>query len=888
MSRMRVVSSILLSMGCASVAAAADRFEEIRSYIRAELVRRSVPSISVAVARDGKILWEEGFGWADREQRIPATQHTVYSLASISKPFTATGLMTLVQAGKIDLNEPINAYLGNAKLRARVGDAREATVLRVANHTSGLPSHVNFFYVDERAQRPSMDETILRYGNLVTVPGERFTYSNLGYGLLDYVIERASGVSYGEFMRREVFVPLGLTRTSIDIDPALRPYSATRYDVDGRALPFYGFDHPGASAVYSSAHDLVRFGMFHLKAHLPDQKAILSDASIDRMQHNRASGGADRYSIGFESYERNGQRSLGHSGGMPGVSTWMQLFPKQKLAVVVLGNGTWGRPSLVDDTSDRIVDELLSERRPAPKFEPARTEPFVTPDSLLGTWHGTLETYVKDVPVELRFLPEGQVHARFGDRLIALVNDPRFKNGEFRGRLDSRIGTPDTERCPYIIELSLELRGEILTGEAAADGEADPSHRGCFRLSHWLQLSRQPLRVAEETFAGEARGPYETGTFEELWEFDALDDPSTADPRDRRKVMVQAWYPATLPKHPRPAPYAISPQLYAKDEWFQKLGDVRTRSYLHAPMAASPERFPVLIYNHGAGNPHFSGTFQTEFLASHGYVVLAIGHSGANGIERFPDGTAYRNDGVRWMATPPEGEKLTPRDEFEQRWGRSDLSLYIEDISAALDRLASLDANPRHRFHHRLDLDRVASLGWSLGGFVSLQAARDEPRIKAAVNLDGWPYGLLGPNGVVTRGSERPVLVMFTASNAEAGVPTHPGGEVDAAQVEAGRAATSYYWTMLGRSTADWFYLTLARTHHEHFSDYTLFEASDPSWLQPGTAHAIVNAYTLEFLDKYVRGSSRATPLLSGNRNFPEATLLRRMKARDVAADRDR
>src|SRR5262249_49348966 len=130
----------------------------------------------------------------------------------------------------------------------------------------------------------SMDETILRYGNLVTAPGEKFEYSNLGFGVLDYVIARVSGRAYEDFMREEVFLKLGLTHTSVGIGPGLERYQAIRYGEDGLPIPFYDFDHRGASAIYASAHDLVRFGLFHLKAHLPDQKAILSDASIDAMQ----------------------------------------------------------------------------------------------------------------------------------------------------------------------------------------------------------------------------------------------------------------------------------------------------------------------------------------------------------------------------------------------------------------------------------------------------------------------------------------------------------------------------------------------------------------------------------------------------------------------------
>jgi CubicO group peptidase (beta-lactamase class C family) len=479
-----MVAVLLLVAGAPAIAA--DRFDEIRSYIRAQMVEQSVPSISVAVAKDGKILWEESFGWADREKRIEATPHTMYSLASISKPITATGLMTLVQAGKVDLDKPINDYLGNAKLRARVGDAKDATVRRVANHTSGLPTYYQFFYADEPYTRPSMDETILRYGNLVTAPGETYEYSNIGFGVLDYVISRTSGTSYAEFMRREVFVPLGMTRTSVDIGPGLEPFAATRYGKDGLPIPFYDFDHPGASAVFSSAHDLVRFGMFHLKAHLPDQKPILTDASIDQMHVRTAGTSENGYAIGFATSNKNNHEMVAHSGGMGGVHTQMQLFPNDKLAIVVLANSAARLPSQV---ADRIANKMLAKWPLPPERKRQEPEPFAPSQALVGTWKGSLATYVNDVPVELRFLSSGDVHAKFGDQLTTLVNEPSFKDGVFHGYLASRIGTPDTERTPYTIELSLRLRGDVLNGDASADGTDGPRVRNA--LAHWIELKKQ-------------------------------------------------------------------------------------------------------------------------------------------------------------------------------------------------------------------------------------------------------------------------------------------------------------------------------------------------------------------------------------------------------------
>lgn len=484
---LQVSLGALLAVGCALSATAADRFDAVREQIREGMLKDSVPSIAVAVAKDGKIVWEEGFGWADREKMIPATQHTSYSLASISKPITATALMTLVQAGKIALDRPANDYLGNAKLRARVGDANAATVRLVANHTSGLPLHYQFFYADEPYQRPSMDETILRYGNLVTAPGEQYEYSNLGYGVLDYIIERASGLGYADFMRREVFVPLGMTHTSVDIGPGLADFAATRYDEAQRPIPFYDFDHPGASAVFASAHDLVRFGMFHLKAHLRDQKAILSDASLDEMHRATSDAGKDEgYGVGFAITRPQGHREFGHTGGMAGVATTMRLFPDDKLAVVVLSNSSSRLPFSV---AERIVTTMLPGWKETPRRERPAPVPFVVSPQLQGVWKGTLDTYTKAIPVELTFLPDGNIHAKVDDQLVTLVNDAIFKDGVFQGNLNARIGTPDTERMRYVVELNLHLRGDVLNGAATAVGEDVPRVRNA--LTQWLELKKQ-------------------------------------------------------------------------------------------------------------------------------------------------------------------------------------------------------------------------------------------------------------------------------------------------------------------------------------------------------------------------------------------------------------
>lgn len=483
---------LVLSLAWMNSAAAADRFESIREYIRTELREQTVPSIAVAVAKDGKIVWEQGFGWADRERRIPATEHTAYALASVSKPITTTGVMTLVQAGKIDLDRPANDYLGNAKLLAHIGDARAATIRRLANHTSGLPLHFQYFFADEAASRPSMDQTILRYGVLLRPAGERTQYSNVGFGVLDYVIERVSGMSYAEFMRREVFLPLGMTRTWVGVGQGVDTQEATRYDAAQLPLPAMDSDSRGADSVVSSAHDLVRFGMFHVKAHLPDQKQILSDASIDEMQ--RRTGGRNFYApqleragfgVGFDIDDSvPGYRIVQHDGGMNGVTARLQTFPQQGLALAVIANsGT----DLVFSVAERIVATMLPGRKAVAAAEQAPALPI--PSTLFGTWRGSIATYVREEPVELRFLPNGDVHVKVGDQLPALVDQPRFENGVFTGWAMAKIETPDTARYAYKLWIDVSLRGDVINGPVTAHTDRRGARMGG-ALTHWLEVRK--------------------------------------------------------------------------------------------------------------------------------------------------------------------------------------------------------------------------------------------------------------------------------------------------------------------------------------------------------------------------------------------------------------
>lgn len=475
-----------------------NQFNSVREIIRAKLVESVAPSLAVAVAKDGEIIWTEGFGWADREKRKLATPHTMYSLASISKPITATGLMILKERGMLALDAPINNYLGEAKLKACVGNSDDATVRRVANHSSGLPLHYHFFCEDEPYPRPTMDETIRRYGNLVTIPGEKYQYSNLGYGILDYVISRLSGKGYADFMRQEVFLTLGMTRASVHVAPGLEKYQAIRYGFDGSPIPFYDFDHPGGSAVYCSAYDLVRFGMFHLKEHLADQKAIISDQTIDDMQKpTMPTGNGSGYGIGWAISENNlGYHSVSHSGGMGGVSTTLTMIPDERIVVVALTNCSNSLPHdickeilsvmLPKYAENRAIQEAKQKEEANKKQE--QPQEFIPSPELIGEWKGKVVTYKGEIPLTFWFKESGDIHVKLDDQLKTLLNDVNFKDGYLSGMMMGNIGTEDANRRLYYLHVTLKLRENVLNGAMMAISL--PGQKMGNALSYWMEVTK--------------------------------------------------------------------------------------------------------------------------------------------------------------------------------------------------------------------------------------------------------------------------------------------------------------------------------------------------------------------------------------------------------------
>ena len=461
------------------------RFAIVRAAIAKVLEDPKIPSVAVAVVKDGQIIWEEGFGWADREKQVAATAHTAYSLASMTKPITATAAMKLQEAGKLDIDSPIERYLSGTKLTGYAGSTDAVTARRIMSHSAGLPKY-GHFYLDGSTPAGS-SETISRFGMVVFPPNTRFEYSNIGMKILDAAIEKVSGLSYGQYLDREIFSPLGMKDSALGLPQGTA--AAVRYDDLGKPMRFYLTDHPGSGDVWSSAHDVARFLAFHLGTPLPGQEPVLSRATVEAMQRP---AGAITVSFPGEPPRKmganwildrlNGHPQVWHPGGQPGVSTFMALYPDQKLAMVVLANGS-ADLSPVSGAIRKAVAPALVEA------EAEAAPPVARPVPLRGRWSGTAVNYAGQQAISLTFGEAGTVFAELGGQPRTTLTNAAFTNGTLSGRFTARSNLPETRGEPIQLAIDVVAAGKDLVGQLVARKMDDSV---VFTLPSFVRLTPAP------------------------------------------------------------------------------------------------------------------------------------------------------------------------------------------------------------------------------------------------------------------------------------------------------------------------------------------------------------------------------------------------------------
>ena len=443
------------------------------------------PGVSAVIVKNGRVIWAEGFGFANIERKIPAHSDTIYLQASVSKPLTATGLMILVDKGKIDLDKPANAYLPGEKLRAYLGNADDMTVRRLANHTSGMPTHYNFFY--DGVAPPSMDETIRRYGFASMPPGTEWNYSNLAFGVLNYVTEVVGGQPWGAFMEEHLYDPLGMLGTSDHVRAERFSDAAEIYthNAGQQFVPVahYEFDHPGASAIWASAHDLARFCQMHVNGGDLDGVRVLSPEAAREMITVRHETDTEGYGtgVGWGVGVDREHRFISHGGGMPGVRTQMRAYPDDSLVIIVLSNSDTN--NVVSSVMTLVAETILG----LDKKKSAKTPDEQKPDAkeFQGKWKGRIAHFNGDIPLTLTIKDAETVLAVFGRSGSTKLDNPVF--GKSLAGTTGEIHIPVQDGFHGRVEGSFNLR---LTPPNRLTGTLFASASGYFGVSFWVDLSR--------------------------------------------------------------------------------------------------------------------------------------------------------------------------------------------------------------------------------------------------------------------------------------------------------------------------------------------------------------------------------------------------------------
>ncbi|MEO8139962.1 MAG: serine hydrolase domain-containing protein [Gemmatimonadota bacterium] len=344
----------LLAAPLAAQSPAEQVIADARRQILDTMAALRIPGAQVAVIRDGRLLWSEGFGLADVEQQVPVTPVTRFRIASISKAVTSIGLGLLLQEGKVDLDAPIQRYVPYFPEKRW-----PITVRLVAGHIAGI-RHYNPGEFENMRPYPTVRDGIAMFADdsLLFEPGTRYSYSSYGWNLISAVIEGASGESFLPFMERRVFGPMGMTRTLPEFPDSLIPWRSHAYvHADSLApaqnAPYVDNSYKWAGGGFlSTAEDLARMGRNLLEGRVLRRETAETLWTSQRLRDGSATG----YGIGWSSRtDTAGRRVVGHNGGAMGGTSILVIYPEQHLVMAMIVNSDITFLGLLPKIGDRLL-----------------------------------------------------------------------------------------------------------------------------------------------------------------------------------------------------------------------------------------------------------------------------------------------------------------------------------------------------------------------------------------------------------------------------------------------------------------------------------------------------------------------------------------------------
>ena len=334
-----------------------------------------IPGVAIATIDNGETSFLGGFGMASKEPGRPVKTSTQFQLASISKSVTSWGVMKLVEDGRLDLDAPVENYLKRWRLPPSEFDHSMVTARRLLSHTAGisLPGFKGYHpkYPEPSLEQilqgdvPPLDEIQIQYARdwnedpdfdrervpvcVQYPPGEKSIYSGGGFTMLELLTEDISGLSFTDFMRQEILVPLGMTSSSFAYAQNTHPDFATPYNEQGKALPKYRLAARAAGGLNSNIEDLARFACAEMTGPdgEPPGRGVISAESIawlaSPVMYSETIDGLDFHAApGHFVFEINGARCVHHTGGNIGWRTDYATLPEARAGICVLVNSSLG------------------------------------------------------------------------------------------------------------------------------------------------------------------------------------------------------------------------------------------------------------------------------------------------------------------------------------------------------------------------------------------------------------------------------------------------------------------------------------------------------------------------------------------------------------------
>jgi len=360
--------ALAAGLACLAMTALADPAKADIDKIFANWDKPDTPGLSMAVVRDGKIVYSRGYGMANLEYGVPNTPSTIFHSASLSKQFTAFSIQLLAQEGKLSLDDPVRKYLPELKV-----EGPPITIRHLLHHTSGLRDQWELLTLAGlRLDDGITDNDILgllwQQKQLNFVPGEEDLYSNSGYSLLGLIVRRISGQALAAFAQERIFGPLGMKSTHFkETYGALvkgRAYSYQRTR-DGYRYVALSYSNTGATSLFTTVEDLALWSSNFDHGRVGGAGALAAMLAKGRLN----SGRETNFGTGLVVAPYRGVPAMEHSGSDAGYRAYFARYPQQGLAVLMLGNAS---DLNAYELAHRVADLYLEGM---PGVQPPRTFP---------------------------------------------------------------------------------------------------------------------------------------------------------------------------------------------------------------------------------------------------------------------------------------------------------------------------------------------------------------------------------------------------------------------------------------------------------------------------------------------------------------------------------